>query len=123
MDMLLTLYCTTDRDNARVAAIRGRKAGLTIRHLEPRDGPPPASTALIIDADLYAFTEEERARLVKELVTLVAAAPVAVHGYGLSDSSRKELRRAGVLVFRRADHQLFAALAERAARQARTTGV
>ena len=83
---------------------------LTVEQREPRDGLADGRL-LLIDADFWWFGPDERERGVRELLRLQPPPILAVHGRGLSDEQKDQLRDAGVHVRYHLDGELVALLA------------
>ena len=84
---------------------------LAVEHREPRDGLADGR-ALLIDADFWWFSPDERERGIRALLRLEPAPILAVHGRQLSDEQKDQLRDAGVHVRDQIDGELIALLAE-----------
>jgi hypothetical protein len=103
---MLVAYLSTDEVNPTLAAEMAREQGLTLRHLEPRDGTPgPEFDAVLCDWDFW--DGPGRARLLADLADGPARRPVAVHAYHVEPDQAEALRCAGVTLHPRLRAKVF----------------
>jgi len=106
------LYRSFDPLNSADAETLAREAGFECEVVEPRDRVPFGDQHPdVIDLDFWVLEPRELDQLIDTLSTTRFPAPVAVHGYCLSDEQAAALRRNGVLVYARLEPKVFSDLA------------
>jgi hypothetical protein len=104
---VLVAYITLDEVNLALADELAEKCGAVLCGLTPGDAAPNGSFDAIA-YDLDHLPQEERKRIIAELLANSTVTPVAVHSYNLDEEAAESLRKRGVGVFHRLEEDLFA---------------
>jgi hypothetical protein len=107
-------YLTTDEVNEALTQTMAHARGVALEPRAPKQRPPGSHyDAVLVDWDHWP--PEHRAEFLAGLRDGLPARPVAVHGYGLEDGLRADLRARGVVVRRRLGLGLIRLLQQAAA--------
>ena len=102
-------YLTTDEVNLELARQMAVESGATLRRVSPKDGAVNERFDAVL-YDLDNAPREQRAEILRNLLSSRTTRPTAAHGYCLEEDQVVRLRRRGVVVAPHLKPQMFWAL-------------